>query len=130
MSYEQKDEPNEKKPGGNNPKKNFWTPLIIALALVLLFGWIYNMVSDSQYTETTYADFYTAMENHQLAEVQRRGSRIYYLTKEDWFAGIRRCSQIDRNLLAEQASERHLQLLFYCICYAMSSPGELRDLSK
>ena len=61
MSYEQKDEPNEKKPGGNNPKKNFWTPLIIALALVLLFGWIYNMVSDSQYTETTYADFYTAM---------------------------------------------------------------------
>ena len=83
MSYEQKDEPNEKKPGGNNPKKNFWTPLIIALALVLLFGWIYNMVSDSQYTETTYADFYTAMENHQLAEVQRRGSRIYYLTKEE-----------------------------------------------
>ena len=83
MSYEQKDGPNEKKPGGNNPKKNFWTPLIIALALVLLFGWIYNMVSDSQYTETTYADFYTAMENHQLAEVQRRGSRIYYLTKEE-----------------------------------------------
>ena len=38
MSYEQKDEPNEKKPGGNNPKKNFWTPLIIALALVLLFA--------------------------------------------------------------------------------------------
>ena len=83
MSYEQKDGPNEKKPGGNNPKKNFWTPLIIALALVLLFGWIYNMVSDSQYTETTYADFYSAMTNHELAEVQRRGARIYYLTKEE-----------------------------------------------
>ena len=39
MSYEEeKDGPNGKKPGGNNPKKNFWTPLIIALALVLLFG--------------------------------------------------------------------------------------------
>ena len=83
MSYEQKDGPNEKKPGGNNPKKNFWTPLIIALALVLLFGWIYNMVSDSQYTETTYADFYSAMMSHELAEVQRRGARIYYLTKEE-----------------------------------------------
>ena len=83
MSYEQKDGPNEKKPGGNNPKKNFWTPLIIALALVLLFGWIYNMVSDSQYTETTYAEFYSAMTNHELAEVQRRGARIYYLTKEE-----------------------------------------------
>ena len=34
----------------------------IALALVLLFGWIYNMVSNSQYTETSYSDFRTAME--------------------------------------------------------------------
>ena len=83
MSYEQKDGPNEKKPGGDKPKGSFWTPLIIALAMVLLFGWIYNLVSDSQYTQTTYSDFYTAMEQHQLAEVQRRGSRVYYLTKEE-----------------------------------------------
>ena len=83
MSYEQKDGPGNKKPGGDKPKGSFWTPLIIALALVLLFGWIYNMVSNSQYTQTTYSDFYTAMEQGQLAEVQRRGSRIYYLTKEE-----------------------------------------------
>ena len=42
MSYEQKDGPNEKKPGGNNPKKNFWTPLIIALALEIHFRRIYR----------------------------------------------------------------------------------------
>lgn len=84
MNLGQNNGPNEKKPGGpDRPKNNFWTPLIIALALVLLFGWIYNMVSNSQYTETKFSDFYTAMENDQLAEVQYRGDRVYYLTKEE-----------------------------------------------
>ena len=84
MNLGQNDGPNEKKPGGpDRPKNNFWTPLIIALALVLLFGWIYNMVSNSQYTETKFSDFYTAMKNDQLAEVQYRGNRVYYLTKEE-----------------------------------------------
>ena len=83
MNFGQNDSPNEKKPGGDRPKTNFWTPLIIALALVLLFGWIYNMVSNSQYTETSYTDFRTAMEQNQLAEVQYRGNRVYYLTREE-----------------------------------------------
>ena len=84
MNLGQNDGPNEKKPGGpDRPKNTFWTPLIIALALVLLFGWIYNMVSNSQYTETKFSDFYTAMKNDQLAEVQYRGNRVYYLTKEE-----------------------------------------------
>ena len=83
MNFGQNDSPNEKKPGGDRPKTNFWTPLIIALALVLLFGWIYNMVSNSQYTETSYSDFRTAMEQNQLAEVQYRGNRVYYLTREE-----------------------------------------------
>ena len=83
MNYGQNDGPNEKKPGGDRPKTNFWTPLIIALALVMLFGWIYNMVSNSQYTETSYTDFRTAMEQNQLAEVQYRGNRVYYLTREE-----------------------------------------------
>ena len=83
MNYGQNDGPNEKKPGGDRPKTNFWTPLIIALALVMLFGWIYNMVSNSQYTETSYSDFRTAMEQNQLAEVQYRGNRVYYLTREE-----------------------------------------------
>ncbi len=83
MNLGQNDGPNEKKPGGDKPKTSFWTPLIIALALVLLFGWIYNMVSNSQYTETTYSDFRLAMEQNQLAEVQYRGSRVFYLTREE-----------------------------------------------
>ena len=84
MNLGQNDGPNEKKPGGpDRPKNNFWTPLVIALALVLLFGWIYNMVSNSQYTETKFSDFCAAMENDQLAEVQYRGDRVYYLTKDE-----------------------------------------------
>ena len=84
MNLGQNDGPNEKKPGGpGRPKNNFWTPLVIALALVLLFGWIYNMVSNSQYTETKFSDFCAAMENDQLAEVQYRGDRVYYLTKDE-----------------------------------------------
>ena len=84
MNLGQNDGPNEKKPGGpDRPKSNFWTPLVIALALVLLFGWIYNMVSNSQYTETKFSDFCAAMENDQLAEVQYRGDRVYYLTKDE-----------------------------------------------
>ena len=39
MNLGQNDGPNEKKPGGpDRPKNNFWTPLVIALALVLLFA--------------------------------------------------------------------------------------------
>ena len=84
MNLGQNDGPNEKKPGGpDRPKNNFWTPLVIALALVLLFGWIYNMVSNSQYTETKFSDFCAAMEQDQLAEVQYRGDRVYYLTKDE-----------------------------------------------
>ena len=84
MNLGQNDGPNEKKPGGpDRPKSNFWTPLVIALALVLLFGWIYNMVSNSQYTETKFSDFCAAMEHDQLAEVQYRGDRVYYLAKDE-----------------------------------------------
>ena len=84
MNLGQNDGPNEKKPGGpDRPKNNFWTPLFIALALVLLFGWIYNMGSNSQYTETKFSDFCAAMEHDQLAEVQYRGDRVYYLTKDE-----------------------------------------------
>ena len=83
MDLGQNNGPNNQKPGPDRPKNSFWTPLIIALALVLLFGWIYNTVSNSQYTETTFSDFYEAMKADQLAEVQYRGNRVYYLTKEE-----------------------------------------------
>ena len=42
---------------------------------------------------------------------------------DTWFAGIRRCRQIDRNLLAEQASERHLH------CYFTSQLGQCQAIA-
>ena len=81
--FEKNDSHNEKRPEGDRPKSNIWTPLIIALALLLLFGWIYNTVSNSQYTQTTYSDFLAAKNSGQLAEVEIRADRIVYMTKEE-----------------------------------------------
>jgi ATP-dependent Zn protease len=56
---------------------------MIALVLVLVFSWVMNAVEKSQYRETTIADFWTAMEQNQLAEVEIKGDRILYMTKEE-----------------------------------------------
>ena len=72
-----------KKPGGDKPKGNYVTPLMIALVLVLLFSWISNAVEKSQYTEMTIADFFEARDAGQLAEVEIRYDRILYMTKEE-----------------------------------------------
>ena len=71
-----------KKPEGDKPK-GYVTPLMIALVLVLIFSWVMNTVEKSQYTEKTIADFMTAMEEGQLAEVEMRYDRILYMTKEE-----------------------------------------------
>lgn len=76
-------EPNNQKPGGNRPKGSFFTPLMIALILVLLFSWVMNTVEKSQYTETTWSDFIAAKDAGQLAEVEIRYDRILYMTKEE-----------------------------------------------
>lgn len=65
------------------PKNNMWTALIITLALVLLVGWVYNAVMGSQYTESSVSDFFQAMENDNLAEVEFRIDRVVFLTKEE-----------------------------------------------
>ena len=72
-----------KKPEGDRPKGGYITPLMIALVLVLAFSWISNMVEKSQYRETTISEFWTAMEQNQLAEVEIKGDRILYMTKEE-----------------------------------------------
>ena len=82
MSSESNDNQNHN-PLENFPKGNVWTALIITLALVLLVGWIFNQVSDSQYTETTFSDFLEARSAGNLAEVEIRYDRIIYLTKEE-----------------------------------------------
>ena len=70
-------------PQGDNPKKGIGPALIIALALVLLFSWVYNTVRNSQYTQTTLSDFYAAKNAGQLAEVEFQYDRILYMTKEE-----------------------------------------------
>ena len=74
---------NNKRPEGDRPKNNFFTPLMIALVLVLVFSWVMNTVEKSQYNETTIADFWSAMDSNQLAEVEIKGDRILYMTKEE-----------------------------------------------
>ncbi|MDO5544244.1 MAG: ATP-dependent zinc metalloprotease FtsH [Eubacteriales bacterium] len=74
---------NGKKPEGERPKGSYFTPLMIALILVLLFSWIMNTVEKSQYTETTMSDFFEAKNSGQLAEVELRYDRILYMTKEE-----------------------------------------------
>ena len=76
-------DPNNQKPGGNRPKGSFFTPLMIALILVLLFSWVMNTVEKSQYTETSWSDFIAAKNAGQLAEVEIRYDRILYMTKEE-----------------------------------------------
>ena len=77
--------PQNKKPNpqGDNPKKGIGPALIIAMALVLLFSWVYNVVRDSQYTAATLSDFFAAKEAGQLAEVEFQYDRILYMTKEE-----------------------------------------------
>ncbi len=74
-----------KKPGNqpNKPKGNVWLALIIALVAVLVISWIFNAVSDSQFTQTTYSDFLKEKNAGNLAEVELQPDRIIYLTKDE-----------------------------------------------
>ena len=77
-------DPNKsQKPDGNQPRNSYFTPLMIALALVLVFSWVMNMVESSQYTQTTYSDFLEAKAMGQLAEVEFQTDRVVYMTKEE-----------------------------------------------
>ncbi len=84
MDPKRGNEPNNpKKPEGDRPKGSYFTPLMIALVLVLVFSWVMNTVEKSQYTETTLSDFFEAKNTNQLAEVEIRHDRILYMTKEE-----------------------------------------------
>ena len=74
---------NPQKPDGNRPKGSYFTPLMIALALVLVFSWVMNLVESSQYTQTTFNQFLEAKDSGQLAEVEIQTDRILYMTKEE-----------------------------------------------
>ena len=83
MDNKHKD-PKKNKPNNEGDKgKHIGTAVIISLAIILLFTWVYNTISNSQYTQTTYSEFLVAMESNNLAEVELKHDRILYMTKEE-----------------------------------------------
>ena len=84
----ERNNPNQKPPsnpnGDNNkPKTNGWVALTIAILIVLAFSTIFNAVSNSQYTQTTWSDFRDAIAADNLSEVEIRHDRVVYMTKEE-----------------------------------------------
>ncbi len=70
----------------NNPQKpkgNILITLIITVAIVLLISGIYNMVVDSQYTQTTFDEFMDAMRAGEIAEAEVSYDRVIYMTREE-----------------------------------------------
>ena len=78
-------EKNNKKPEGEakKPKANIWVALIITAVIILVGSLVYNAISNSQYTKTTYDQFLADMKEDRLSEVQFHSGRIIYLTKEE-----------------------------------------------
>ncbi len=80
----QRNNPNNKPNNEENKKpKNLWATLISTAVLVLIIALVYNAIVSSQYQKVTYSDFLDSMEKGELAEVNLRYDRIYYLTKEE-----------------------------------------------
>ena len=71
------------KPEGKRPRGNFMVMLLISVALVLVISSVFNAISDSKYTKTTYSDFLQEKEAGNLAEVELHTDRIIYMTKEE-----------------------------------------------
>jgi len=77
------DQNNNPKDGDKKPKINLLIPLIVSVALMLVFFGMFNLVRNSQYDEKTLDDFLSAKEAGQLAEVEIHLDRIIYLTREE-----------------------------------------------
>ena len=75
---------NPKKSDDNKrPKNSIWLALIITVAIIIVISLVYNAITGSQYTQTNYSDFRTAMTEGKLSEVELQYDRIIYLTKEE-----------------------------------------------
>ncbi len=79
MEDNQNNRPDESK----KPKFNIGLALALTIGIVLLINVVFNAITGSQFTETTYSEFKTALDQGQLAEVQIQADRILYLTKEE-----------------------------------------------
>ena len=72
------------KPGNDKrPKSSIFVTLLVAIAIVIAIGWIYNLIVNSQYEQKTYTEFMQALENDELAQVELQYDRILFLTKEE-----------------------------------------------
>jgi len=83
MEHNQKDHNNRKPNNESDRPKHIGTAVIISLALILLFTWVFNSISNSQYTQTTYSQFLEAKESGNLSEVLVKHDRIVYMTREE-----------------------------------------------
>ena len=57
-----------KKPDGKRPKGSIWMSIIVSIAIILIISSIYNAVTNSQFTQTTFSDFMTEAKNDNLAK--------------------------------------------------------------
>ncbi len=84
MEQNRNDSPN-RNPNNNDkrPKSGIWMALIITVAIVLAISLLYNAITGSNYTLTTWSDFRAEMAAGNLSEVQIQYDRVLYLTKEE-----------------------------------------------
>ena len=75
--------PNNPKEQPKKPKRSIFTIILLSVAVLLLITFVYNMVSNSQYTQTKYSHFLDAMHSGQLEEVEIHADRVIYMTKEE-----------------------------------------------
>ena len=73
---------NNQKGDGKRPK-NIWIALIITVGIILIISTVFNAISRSQYTETSFSDFMDAKESNNLSEVEFQYDRIIYMTAEE-----------------------------------------------
>ena len=73
----------QKKPDGKRPKSNILITIMITVAIILIISTIYNAISRSQYTQTTFSDFMADAQNDNLDEVEIRYDRVLYMTKTE-----------------------------------------------
>ena len=78
--------PNTSKPNRNSNEKRpkrWGAILLISVGIILLLSLVYNAISGSKYTKTTYSEFMNALEAGDIVEVELQYDRVIYLTREE-----------------------------------------------
>ena len=78
------DQNNERKPDQNGkPPKSKLPLLLLSVVVILGISLIAGMISDGQYTKTTFSEFMNDVDAGNISEVELHYDRIYYMTKEE-----------------------------------------------